>query len=216
MAEKIAKKEMENKIKEYSKEVSKRWKEETRKMLELAHNACEPAEEGRQDREDARQAFMVAVSEMVGNRGSVARTVPKENLESFAETIFENYPKIKEGKILKEDVFDIFSVKYDNSKDKNPVKDNESKGKNPLSYITKICHIINPKGCPLIWDSKVREALKIKSKTQYKEVLINARNTVSEGNYSDEEIYDIESAIWAGIENDEIVNAFKSQIGIIE
>lgn len=206
MAEKIAKKEMENMIKEYSKEVSKRWKEETRKMLELAHNACEPAEEGRQDEEDAKQAFMVAVSEMVGNRGSVARTVPKENLEVFADTILKNYPKIKDGKILQEDVFDIFSVKYKEG----------NQDKNPLSYITKICHIINPKGCPLIWDSKVRDALKIKSKTQYKEVLINARNTVSEGNYSDEEIYDIESAIWAGIENDEIVNAFKSQIGIIE
>ena len=202
MAEKIAKKEMENMIKEYSKEVSKRWKEETRKMLELAHNAYKPAEEGNQDEE----AFMVAVSEMVGNRGSVARTVPKENLKVFADTILKNYPKIKEGKILKEDVFDIFSVKYKEG----------NQEKNPLSYITKICHIINPKGCPLIWDSKVREALKIKSKTQYKEVLINARNTVNEGNYSDEEIYDIESAIWAGIENDEIVNAFKSQIGNIE
>lgn len=219
MAEKIAKKEMENKIKEYSKEVSKRWKEETRKMLELAHNAYESAEEGSQDEEDAKQAFMVAVREMVGNRGSVARTIAGNDLDKFVEKILNNYQNILDGKILNEDFaenaeekFDIFSVKYDKSKDKNPVKDNESKGKNPLSYITKICHIINPKGCPLIWDKNVRAALKFNSKDRYRQYLEEARNVVEAENYSCSKIYDIESAIWAGIENKEI-NNFKTQIG---
>ena len=122
---------------------------------------------------------------MIGGYGSVARTLSTK--DSFMELVLNNYENIKNGIIgLHEDEeFSIFNIKK-----------TLNLSKEPLSYITKICHIINPNGCPLIWDFKIRDALGIKNEKTYKDYLKEIRNFVKE--YDRTDIYNIDSAIWAG------------------
>lgn len=170
--------------KKIRQEISITWKKESHKMLDSTFKAYKKAEIGSKEIEDAEAAFTLAVEKMIGGYGSVARTLSSKN--KFIELVLNNYENIKDGKIgLDNDEFNIFNL-----------KNTLNQSKEPLSYITKICHIINPKGCPLIWDRKIRDALSIKNKETYKKYLKTMRKSVK--NKALEEIYNIDSAIWAG------------------
>ena len=72
---------------------------------------------------------------------------------------------------------------------------------NPLSYITKICHIINPNAYPLIWDSRVRKNMGIyyrRGTGAWEEKFNRAREIVKAENIDEEEAYTRESKLWAG------------------
>ena len=159
-------------------------------MLENAFKAYSKATE-ESDKNNAKAAFSLAIEEMIGGYGSVARTITI-NKEEFLNTILDNYPNIKKGIIgLKnDDEFNIFQL-----------HENLNLEKDPLSYITKICHIVNPKKCPLIWDIQIRDAFNLRNsangKTVYKKYIETACKLVNK--YKSEEVYSLESTIWAGI-----------------
>ena len=175
---------------EYKKirhKISFTWKDESHKMLESAVKAYKKESITTEEKDDAKKAFTLAVTTMIGGYGSVARTLSTK--DSFMELVLNNYENIKKGKIglndNDNDKFNIFNL-----------KDTLNLSKEPLSYITKICHIINPNGCPIIWDKNIRDALDIKNKDTYKKYLKKIRNFVKE--YDRTDIYNIDSAIWAG------------------
>lgn len=191
--------------KKIKKMISITWKEDSYKMLDSAFKAYKKAKTGSKEKEDAKNAFTLAVTKMIGGYGSVARTVSKKKKNKFLDTILTNYPNIEEGLIgiNDSDVFNIFNLK------------NELKLENdPLSYITKICHIVNPKKCPLIWDSQIRDALDIRNsndgKEKYKKLLEISCRLLKD--YKPDDVYRIESTIWAGITNDKEVNDFKEKL----
>lgn len=124
-----------------------------------------------------RVAFEKVLLEMVGKNGNVLRSVKKTEQHGFCSRIFENREAIKGG------TFNIFSL-------------NGICSKNPLSYISKICHIINPKAYPLIWDSHVMKKLRINyRRDRWDEKVAEERERVA--NLSEKEAYENESAIWA-------------------
>ncbi len=172
--------------KKIKKMISITWKEDSYKMLDSAFKAYKKAKTGSKEKEDAKNAFTLAVTKMIGGYGSVARTVSSKIL--FVELVLNNYENIKNGIIglHEDDEFSIFNI-----------KNTLNQSKEPLSYITKICHIINPNGCPLIWDSKICDALDIKNKETYKSYLEKMHIFVKI--YNREDIYNIDSEIWAGI-----------------
>lgn len=189
--------------KKIMKAISIMWKEKTHTMLENAFKAYSKATE-ESDKNNAKAAFSLAIEKMIGGYGSVARTITI-NKEEFLNTILDNYPNIKKGIIgLKnDDEFNIFQL-----------HEKLNLEKDPLSYITKICHIVNPKKCPLIWDIQIRDAFNLRDsangKTDYKEYIKTACKLVNK--YKSEDVYSLESTIWAGITTDDEVNAFKHNI----
>lgn len=169
--------------KKIKQQISIKWKNESYNMLDSAYNAYKKAKI-KKEKEDAKAAFALAITKMIGGYGSVARTLSSKT--EFVKLILNNYENIQKGIIgLNNDKFNIFNLKK-----------TLNLSKEPLSYITKICHIINPNGCPLIWDFKIRDALGIKNKKTYKDYLEKMRNFVEK--YNREDIYNIDSTIWAG------------------
>lgn len=174
--------------KKIKKMISITWKEDSYKMLDSAFKAYKKAKI-KKEKEDAKAAFALAVTKMIGGYGSVARTLSSKT--EFVKLILNNYENIQKGiigLINDDDKFNIFNLKK-----------TLNLSKEPLSYITKICHIINPNGCPIIWDKNIRDALDIKNKDAYKRYLINMRVFVK--NKAREEIYNIDSDIWAGLDD---------------
>lgn len=91
------------------------------------------------------KAFGIILHSVVGKGGGgVLRNISKECFPKFSKYTLDNLSSIKKG------TFDIFKVK------KFP-------DKQPISFASKICHILNPKAYPLIYDSRVKRALKIGS-----------------------------------------------------
>ena len=131
-----------------------------------------------------KEAFCTVLENMVGKIGSVLRSVNINERQKFFSYIFENY-----GDICKGD-FDIFGV-----------KETLGLSKDPLSFTSKICHIVSPQHYPLIWDSKVRKQLNIgDSRKKFKKELEQAKENTK--GFSDEQIYGRESEIWAGLKGD--------------
>ena len=124
-----------------------------------------------------KEAFSNVVIENVGRQAHVLRTLRKETREAFCTAIFENREKIKDGS------FSLFSLDgmFEN---------------NMPSYISKICHIINPHAYPLIWDTHVMKELGINyNMNKWNEEVSKRKADVAF--LSDEEIFKKESGIWA-------------------
>lgn len=112
-----------------------------------------------------------------GRTGNVSRTVTKEKLDQFCKDVCDLLPIIKSG------VFNLksFNKTYPRSK--------------PYSWVSKICHIINPKDYPLIYDSNVCKHFNLKNIDDFNELLEEAKN-IFKGK-TEREIYEYESSVWA-------------------
>lgn len=125
------------------------------------------------------KAFEEAIR-WIGVTGSVKRTISETNLPDFANYIFESRREIYNGTFKLETL-----KKYSN--------------KAPRSYASKICHILNPKQYPIIYDSKVREALEIKD--NIKAFLAKMNDTKLRLGLSRKHLYRYDSAEWAKNKN---------------
>ena len=111
-----------------------------------------------------------------GITGNVSRTVAKRSFKEFSNYLFNKRQEILEGK------YSLLKVKeFDNKK--------------PISYISKVCHILNPYGYPLIYDSYVRAAVNITTLEEFNKLIVNLKEEVN--TKTREEIYKIDSALWA-------------------
>ena len=91
-----------------------------------------------------------------GITGNVSRTVAKRSFKEFSNYLFNKRQEILEGN------YSLLKVKeFDNKK--------------PISYISKVCHILNPHGYPLIYDSYVRDAVNITTLEEFNKLLVNLR-----------------------------------------
>ena len=122
--------------------------------------------------------FEKVLHDVVGRGSGVLRNIKTEDFPNFAEYVRKNLYKIEAGN------FDIFSVK-------------EFSGKKPTSFISKICHIVNPKDYPLIWDANVRKALKIgESKKKWDDIISELKQ--KQHGKKNEDIYLHDSELWSG------------------
>lgn len=122
--------------------------------------------------------FEKVLHDVVGRGSGVLRNIKTEDFPNFAEYVRSNLSKIEAGN------FDIFSVK-------------EFSGKKPTSFISKICHIVNPKDYPLIWDANVRKALKIgESKKKWDDIISELKQ--KQHGKKNEDIYLHDSELWSG------------------
>ncbi len=113
--------------------------------------------------------------------GGILRDVAVTYFPDFSNYIFENFPIIEKG------LFDIFSVK-------------SFPDKKPKSFVSKICHIINPKDYLVIYDNYIKDALKIKENKHLKENWDNAIYEFKKkqtGTESIKDLYAIDSELWA-------------------
>ena len=111
-----------------------------------------------------------------GITGNVSRTVAKRFFKEFSDHLFNKRQEILEGK------YSLLKVKeFDNKK--------------PISYISKVCHILNPHGYPLLYDSYVRDSVNITTLEEFNKLIVNLRKEVN--TKTREEIYKIDSALWA-------------------
>lgn len=127
-----------------------------------------------------KKAFEVAVL-WCGVNGNVVRTVNKDNRPDFIEFLWNNRYKIRDGH------FELTEVK-------------SLQGPKPFSWISKICHIINPKKHPIIYDEKVRQYFGLKGLDDFLEKLkeIKSKNP----NETNKVYYELDSLIWAIDSND--------------
>ncbi len=126
---------------------------------------------------DNKKDFEKILHDVVGRGSGVLRNIKTEDFPNFSEYVRKNLSKIKAGN------FDFFSVK-------------EFSGKKPTSFISKICHIVNPQKYPLIWDANVRKTLKIgESKTKWEEKISELTQQLT--GKEKEEIYEYDSKLWS-------------------
>lgn len=127
------------------------------------------------------KAFEEILHSVVGKGGGgVLRNISKERFPKFSKYILDNLSSIKKG------TFDIFKVK------KFP-------DKQPISFASKICHILNPKAYPLIYDSRVKRALKIgsgkKAEEKWNDELSEIKRKLT-GKESVEDLYKLDFDYW--------------------
>lgn len=121
--------------------------------------------------------FREILHSVVGKGSGVLRNVKKDDFPSFAEYVRKNLSKIESGE------YDIFSVE-------------SFSGKKPTSFISKICHIVNPKDYPIIWDENVRKVLKVgSSRKEWQNKLEEFKS--KQKCKTNEELYKIDSNLWA-------------------
>ena len=130
---------------------------------------------------DDKHAFEKILIFVVGKGGGgVLRNVKKECFSQFSEYVQRNFSRIEKGE------FDIFTVET-------------FPEKQPISFISKICHIINPRDYPIIYDSYVKKALGIKDNKHLQQ---NWNRCVDEikhtllGKETCKELYLVDSKYW--------------------
>lgn len=116
--------------------------------------------------------------EWCGTHGNVIRTVEVGYFNNFAEFIFGNINLIRSGHF---NLLDVPKFGKDT----------------PLSFVSKICHIINPKSYPLIYDSRLRDTLKVGSLSEYVEKVTHVSKSIHFHRKSMKFAYQFDSAIWA-------------------
>ena len=126
---------------------------------------------------DDKAGFREILHSVVGKSSGVLRNIKKDDFASFAEYVRKNFSKIESGK------FDIFSVE-------------NFSGKKPTSFVSKICHIVNPKDYPLIWDENVRKALQIGTRRKEWQSKVEEFKSKQIGKKG-EELYKIDSELWS-------------------
>ena len=115
-----------------------------------------------------------------GKTGHVSRTVKKDDLDEFAKHLWDNKDRIKNGE---------YSLKGDTG---------EFGGTRPLSWVSKILHIMYPKKYPIIYDNNIRKALGINNLSEYEEKLYQNREDFKDTK-EDEEIFKYDSDLWASV-----------------
>ncbi len=111
-----------------------------------------------------------------GVGGGVTRTVRTDDFMDFVRYVFENKANILSG------TFDLRNITYCSR-----VK--------PVSWISKICHILNPQKYPLIFDEFVKKHLEVNTVEDFWDKLIKKRECSK--NKDNIEIYKEEARIWA-------------------
>lgn len=120
-------------------------------------------------------SFMDAVK-WCGTNGNVARTVRKDSVKPFSDYIFSHRKDIKTG------CFDLRTIEsFD--------------GVKPISWVSKICHILNPQQYPLIYDEFVRKHFSINTIEEFWNLLLNEREKYQDK--KNRQIYRGEASIWA-------------------
>ena len=115
-----------------------------------------------------------------GTNGNVSRTIETHAFNGYCEWLFKILSAIKDGS---------FELKN------TPAFG----GKVPLSWVSKICHIINPNRYPVIYDSFTRKAFHVSALHSFQKVLDVLRNCAN--NLEEEQIYHKDSFIWAKNKN---------------
>ena len=113
-----------------------------------------------------------------GKRGNVSRTVKKTQFDSFVTYLWGNKDDIKNG------LLDFERI---------PIFDHIM----PLSFVSKVCHIINPKSYPIIYDKRTRRALNSHSVKKF--IVVTKTISIKYGInlLNVEKIFQFDSAIWA-------------------
>lgn len=123
--------------------------------------------------------FEKILHDVVGKGNGVLRNIKTEDFPRFAEYVRDSLPKIEKGE------YDIFVAK-------------SFSGKTPISFISKICHIINPKDYPIIWDKNVRTILKTGESKKSWLTKFNEYKHKQANEKTFEKLYMIDSKIWSG------------------
>ena len=127
-----------------------------------------------------KENFEVIVHDVVGKGGGgVLRAV--SDFPKFADYIYKQLPKIEKGS------FDIFT-------------EEKFKDKRATSFISKICHILNPRDYPIIYDNYNRKNLNvINDDERHKKLneIIKKYKKEQTGKESLEDLYMIDSKLWA-------------------
>ncbi len=127
----------------------------------------------------SKQEFYAAVL-WCGLNGNVGRTVKKEDRNFYFGFLYDHLDEIKNGN------FDFFR------------RDEQSRlNKEPLSWTSKVCHIVNPKAYPIIWDSNIKKALNLNTEEEWMKKKLELK--VEFGSKNEIEIYEFDSRIWANI-----------------
>lgn len=108
--------------------------------------------------------------------GNVSRTVKNEDFDRFVSYVFDNINHILNGS------YDLRTVPA-------------FSGSKPISWVSKICHILNPFAYPFIYDNILRKQLKISSIEEFWEKLVDCRD--EKYPLSREDLYERESYAWA-------------------
>ena len=112
-----------------------------------------------------------------GKGGNVTRTLPKTEVHNFAKYLWDNKKDIISGKYMLSSL-----PKF---------------GKKPISWVAKVCHIINPNQYPYIYDDKIRKCMKIKNLVDF-ENMINSECKNAHGK-SAHDIFEQDSNLWASM-----------------
>ena len=129
---------------------------------------------------DDEEKFAKAVH-WCGVGGNVTRTVYTGSYDAFVEYLLS----------IKEDILKgTFKLSTTQG-----FPDSHGKLVAPVSWVSKIAHIINPNDYPLIYDSRVRAAIGITNTEQYDAIITKLRPLVKER--SEEELYKLDSYFWA-------------------
>lgn len=122
-----------------------------------------------------KEKFVEAVLEC-GKGGHVLRTVSEPERDAFGAWVFDQYDMILAGKLRLSDI-------------------PRFGGRAPRSWVSKICHILNPWDYPIIFDSIVRERLGLTERS-WQSVMEKMRK--KKDSVSRQELYEYDSKLWAG------------------
>lgn len=111
-----------------------------------------------------------------GAVGNVTRTVSKEYFNAFAEYLYSNVGRILAGQ------FDLREVP-------------EFGGKVPTSWVSKVCHIMNPYDYPIIYDEFLRRQFDVSNVDEFWDVILHERPISKHTRY--DKIWYKDSDIWA-------------------
>lgn len=123
-----------------------------------------------------KESFRDAVLEC-GCGGHVLRTVYEQYRETFCNWVFDQYEEILAGRLSISDV-----PKFGN--------------RTPRSWVSKICHIINPWDYPIIYDTHIRRRLGLTERS-WQSTMEKMRKKKEEA--SRRELYEYDSKLWAGV-----------------
>lgn len=126
---------------------SDEWKEDVRRAQEWKETSFNEITEAYREKDVDK---MVSALHKCASNSGVVRTVPTEgkvtgSWHNLAQFIIESYDDISNGK------FD-----FTDNMVSNKIRRGFGFNRYPRSFMSKLCHIINPFDYPMIWDSYVR------------------------------------------------------------
>ena len=124
-----------------------------------------------------------------GKMGNVVRTVPKEKFASFAAFLYDHFDQIKDGTFRLDEV-----PSYERLPSKKTGEVSEAA---PYSWVSKICHIVNPVAYPVIYDSRIRAILGIMNVNEFIPFSDAIKEDLGATGADEEVIYEIDSLLWA-------------------